>query len=106
MPPSPTKRARRSRRPAGPVKTAFEVSLGRPDVSIGELDSGILWNNTGDMLQLRKKVLLNSGELPAPRVDLGKAFDSSTGVDCEAAHAATGGDYNAHGAMPGGEPGG
>ncbi|HEV3283739.1 MAG TPA: hypothetical protein VG010_06015, partial [Solirubrobacteraceae bacterium] len=33
-----------------PVKTAFEVSLGRPDVSIGELDSGIEWNEAGDML--------------------------------------------------------
>jgi hypothetical protein len=89
-----------------PVKTAFEVSLGRPDVSIGELDSGILWNSAGDMLQLRKKILINAGELPAPRADLTKTFDPSTGVDCEAAHAGTGGDYNAHGAMPGGEPGG
>jgi hypothetical protein len=89
-----------------PVKSAFEVSLGRPDVAIGELDSGILWNKAGDMLQLRKKVLLNSGELPAPQVDLSTTFDSSTGVDCETAHAATGGDYNPHGGMPGGEPGG
>ena len=88
-----------------PVKTAFEVSLGRPDVSIGELDSGIKWNDAGAMLQLRKKVLLNTGELPAPRVDLTKAFDPSTGVNCETAHAGTGGDYNPHGGMPGGEPG-
>jgi hypothetical protein len=88
-----------------PVKTAFEVSLGRPDVSIGELDSGIKWNEAGDMLQLRKKVLLNAGELPAPRVDLAKAFDPSTAVNCETAHAGTGGDYNPHGGMPGGEPG-
>src|ERR1700730_12352120 len=35
-----------------PVKTAFQVSLGRPDVSIGELDSGILWNDRDHMLQL------------------------------------------------------
>ena len=90
----------------GPVKTAFEVSLGRPDVSIGELDSGIKWNDSGDMLQLRKKVLLNAGELPAPRVDISKSFDASTGVDCETAHAGSGGDYNPHGGMPGGEPGG
>jgi hypothetical protein len=60
-----------------PVKTAFEVSLGRPDVSIGELDSGILWNDAGAMTQLRKKVLINAGELPVPRVDLAKAFDPS-----------------------------
>jgi hypothetical protein len=89
-----------------PVKTAFEVSLGRPDVSIGELDSGIKWNDAGDMLRLRKKVLLNPGELPAPRVDLTKAFDPSTGVNCETAHAGTGGDYNPDGGMPGGTPGG
>jgi hypothetical protein len=89
-----------------PVKTAFQVTLGRPDVSIGELDSGIKWNDAGDMTQLRKKVLLNAGELPAPRVDLAKTFDASTGVDCSTAHAGTGGDYNPGGGMPGGTPGG
>jgi Subtilase family len=89
-----------------PVRTAFQVTLGRPDVAIGELDSGIKWNDPGDMTQLRKKVLLNPGELPAPMVDLGKSFDPSTGVDCAAAHAATGGDYNPSGGMPGGTPGG
>ncbi|HWX96796.1 MAG TPA: hypothetical protein VNZ01_08075 [Solirubrobacteraceae bacterium] len=89
-----------------PVKTAFEVSLGRPDVAIGELDSGIKWNEAGDMLQLRRKVLLNAGELPAPRVDMAKSFDPSTQVNCETAQAGAGGDYNPHGGMPGGEPGG
>jgi hypothetical protein len=89
-----------------PVRTGFEVTLGRPDVSIGELDSGILWNNAGDMRQLRAKVLLNAGELPAPKVDMSATFDPSTGVDCEAARAGTGGDYNPAGGMPGGEPGG
>jgi hypothetical protein len=89
-----------------PVKTGFEVTLGRPDVAIGELDSGIKWNDAADMTRLRKKVLLNAGELPAPRVDLSKTFDPSTGVDCETAHAASGGDYNADGGMPGGTPGG
>jgi hypothetical protein len=88
-----------------PVKTGFEVTLGRPDVSIGELDSGIKWNDPGDMMQLRKKVLLNAGELPAPRVDLSTTFDSSTGVDCQTAHAGTGGDYNPNGGVPGGTPG-
>jgi hypothetical protein len=89
-----------------PVKTAFQVSLGRPDVSIGELDSGIKWDDAGDMTQLRKKVLINAGELPAPRVDMTTTFDPTTGVDCATAHAGTGGDYNPHGGMPGGEPGG
>jgi hypothetical protein len=89
-----------------PVKTGFEVSLGRPDVSIGELDSGIKWNDAGDMTQLRRKVLLNAGELPAPRVDMTKTFDASTSVNCETAHAGTGGDFNRYGGMPGGSPGG
>src|SRR5947209_229085 len=89
-----------------PVKTGFEVTVGRPDVSIGELDSGIEWNDAGDMLQLRKKVWINAGELPAPRNDLSTTFDSSTGVNCASARAATGGDFNAHGGMPGGTPGG
>ncbi|HEY4450097.1 MAG TPA: hypothetical protein VGN13_00705 [Solirubrobacteraceae bacterium] len=89
-----------------PVKTAFEVTLGRPDVSIGELDSGIEWNDAGAMQQLRAKVLLNAGELPAPHVDISHTFDPSTGVDCETAHAGTGGDYNPAGGMPGGEVGG
>jgi hypothetical protein len=53
-----------------PTHTAFSVSVGRPDVSIGELDSGIKWNSAGDMSQLRAKVMLNVGELPAPKVDL------------------------------------
>ena len=89
-----------------PLHTGFNVTVGRPDVAIGELDSGIKWNDTGDMRQLRKKVLINAGELPAPRNDLGTTFDSSTGIDCASARAATGGDFDAHGAMPGGTPGG
>jgi hypothetical protein len=89
-----------------PTHTAFSVSVGRPDVAIGELDSGIEWNNAGDMSQLRAKVMLNIGELPAPKVDLSTTFDPSTHVDCAKARAATGGDYDADGAMPGGKPGG
>jgi hypothetical protein len=89
-----------------PTHTAFQVSVGRPDVSIGELDSGILWNNSGDMSSLRAKVMLNVGELPAPKVDMSTTFDASTHADCATARAATGGDYNPAGAMPGGKPGG
>jgi hypothetical protein len=89
-----------------PLHTAFTVTLGRPDVSIAELDSGIEWNNRGAVLLLRGKVLLNPGELPAPRVDLATTFDPSTHVDCATARAATGGDYNADAGMPGGKPGG
>ncbi len=89
-----------------PTHTAFTLSVGRPDVSIGELDSGIEWNNAGDMSSLRAKVMLNVGELPAPRTDLSSTFDPSTHANCATARAATGGDYDVHGAMPGGKPGG
>jgi len=89
-----------------PIHTAFDVTVGRPDVSIAELDSGIEWSSASAMLQLRKKTLLNVGELPAPKVDMSTTFDSSTGVNCATARAATGGDYNPHGNMPGGTPGG
>ncbi len=89
-----------------PIHTAFGVTLGRPDVSIAELDSGIEWNNRGAALLLRSKVLLNAGELPAPKVDMSKTFDPTTHVDCETARAATAGDYDADGGMPGGKPGG
>jgi hypothetical protein len=89
-----------------PTHTAFQVSVGRPDVSIGELDSGIEWNNAGDMSSLRAKVMLNVGELPAPKVDLSTTFDPSTHADCATARAASGGDYDAAAGMPGGKPGG
>ena len=79
-----------------PIHTAFQSTLGRPDVLISELDSGIEWNDKGAMIAVRKKIWLNAGELPAPRDDLASTFDPSTGVDC-AAHAGAvgaGGDYN------------
>src|SRR5579884_570335 len=89
-----------------PIRTAFEVTLGRPDVLIAELDSGIEWNDVGAMIAVRKKIWLNPGELPAPRDDLQRTFDPSTGVDCGAHYGAVGagGDYNPAGARPG--PGG
>jgi hypothetical protein len=42
--------------PGSPVRTAFEVAVGRPDVSIGELDSAIEWGDPGDMSRLRGQV--------------------------------------------------
>jgi hypothetical protein len=93
--------------PAGtPVKTAFEQTLGRPDVVISVLDSGIKWNDQSSMVDLRKKVWLNAGELPAPKVDLTQPFDPSTGVNCQAHQGAVGagGDYNRRGGKAG--PGG
>jgi hypothetical protein len=82
-----------------PVQTAFEVTLGRPDVLISELDSGIKWNDAGAMTAVRKKIWLNAGELPAPRDDMAQTFDPSTGVNCAAHYGAVGqgGDYNAQG---------
>jgi hypothetical protein len=90
--------------PAGsPVNTGFQVTLGRPEVVISVLDSGIEWNDQGAMVALRKKVWLNAGELPAPRVDMHQTFDPSTGVDCSAHFGAVGagGDYNRGGGKPG-----
>jgi hypothetical protein len=82
-----------------PVHTAFETTLGRPDVLISELDSGIEWNDAGAMTAVRKKIWLHAGELPAPRDDVAQTFDPSTGVDCAAHSGAVGqgGDYNSHG---------
>ncbi len=48
---------------------AWKRSVGRPDVEIAILDTGIRWNNA----QLRKKVALNEGELPVPQTAGGAA---------------------------------
>ncbi len=79
----------------GPVHTAWEVSTGRPDVVIDVLDSGIEWNDKSAMTDLRDKVHLNQGELPAPRHDLQTSL--VPGQSCARFHNATGGDYNRHG---------
>jgi hypothetical protein len=79
----------------GPVHTAWQVTTGRPDVAIAVLDSGVEWNNQGAMSDLRDKIRLNQGELPAPRHDLTTAL--VPGLDCSRFRAAGGGDFNAHG---------
>jgi hypothetical protein len=86
-----------------PVHTAFEVTLGRPDVLIASLDSGIEWNNSGAMTALRKKIYINPGELPAPKDDMMSTFDPSTGVDCATHFGAVGagGNYDPSGGTPG-----
>ncbi|MFL5886664.1 MAG: S8 family serine peptidase, partial [Thermoleophilaceae bacterium] len=48
--------------------TAWETTTGRPDVTIAVLDSGIKWNDHNAMVDLRRKVRLNKGELPFPEV--------------------------------------
>ena len=61
--------------------TAWKTTTGRPDVTIAVLDSGIEWNNRGAMLDLRRKVRLNTKELPIPGRDRpGPPLED--GVDC------------------------
>ncbi len=73
--------------------TAFKLTLGRPDVAIAVLDSGIKWNDAGAMSDLRDKVRLNAGELPPPRHDLATAISEPDRNDCAAFTAA----YDANG---------
>src|SRR5215467_9217050 len=64
------------------VDLAWQVTTGRPDVLIAVLDSGIRWDDTGAMRDLRRKVHLNRGELPLPRDAAGHTkpeSQSSTG---------------------------
>jgi hypothetical protein len=49
------------------AKTAWNLTTGRPDVTIAVLDSGIKWNDAGAMGDLRRKVRLNTAELPLPQ---------------------------------------
>ena len=51
------------------VKTAWQTTTGRPDVTLAILDSGIKWNDPGAMQDLRTKFRLNKGELPQPQSD-------------------------------------
>ncbi len=48
------------------VDKAWQITTGRPDVVVAILDSGIMWNDVGDMSDLAAKVHLNSAELPLP----------------------------------------
>jgi hypothetical protein len=79
----------------GPIHTAWEVTTGRPDVVIDVLDSGIEWNDMGAMTDLRDKIHLNRGELPAPKHDLQTSLVA--GQDCAKFRNATGSDFNPRG---------
>ena len=81
----------------GAIHTAWEVTTGRPDVTIAVLDSGIEWNDAAAMNDLRAKVRLNQGELPAPRHDLTTSLVA--GTRCASLRAATGGDHNPRGQL-------
>jgi hypothetical protein len=63
------------------VPTAWKVTTGRPDVVIAVHDSGIKWNDTGAMKNLRRKTWLEAGELPAPRVDRTQSLDDEVRCD-------------------------
>ncbi|MDQ6936808.1 MAG: S8 family serine peptidase [Actinomycetota bacterium] len=81
-----------------PVKTAFEVSTGNPDVHIAVLDSGIEWNRPDVMANEADKVWLNTGELPAPRHDLATPLAPLPGArTCASLGNARGGDYDRYG---------
>jgi hypothetical protein len=79
--------------PNASVDTAWQTTVGRPDVAIAVLDSGIKWNERDTMSDLRKKVRLNKGELPAPNHD-GPALESA---NC--ASYGSGNDQNGDGAF-------
>jgi hypothetical protein len=70
-----------------PVHTAWNVTTGRPDVSIAVLDSGIEWDNREAMMDLRHKIRLNRGELPIPNHRRTVALDTGPDgkpIDCGA----------------------
>jgi hypothetical protein len=49
------------------IDKAWQITTGRPDVVIAVLDSGIKWNDVGDMNDLAAKVHLNAAERRSPR---------------------------------------
>ena len=78
--------------PSPTVDTAWQTTVGRPEVTISVLDSGIRWDERNTMLDLRKKIRLTKGELPTPNHD-GPALEP--GVNC--ATYGTGNDQNGDG---------
>src|SRR5205085_5619887 len=60
--------------------TAWPITVGRPDVEIAVMDSGIRWNKDDEIRDLRFKVHLNRGELPVPDHAAGSPLVS--GVNC------------------------
>ncbi len=63
------------------AETAFQITTGRPDVTIAILDSGVKWNDAGAMTDLRAKTRVSTGEAPKPRND-GLATANEAGEDC------------------------
>jgi len=63
------------------LPTGWQVTTGRPDVTIATLDSGIKWNEYSAMNDLRFKTRVNRGEVPRPRND-GLTTPNERGEDC------------------------
>ncbi len=61
------------------VDLAWQVTTGRPDVTIAILDSGIKWNDVGAMGDLAHKVRLNRNELPLPQNAAGRTKPNAGG---------------------------
>lgn len=68
------------------IDKAFQLSVGRYDVPIAVVDSGIRWRAT----ELTPKTLLNRGELPSPRNAQGQACSNE---DCNGDGYLTVADY-------------
>jgi hypothetical protein len=60
--------------------TAWQITTGRPDVTLAVLDSGIEWDSASAMADLRFKTRLNQGELPVPNHL--RSTPLATGADC------------------------
>jgi hypothetical protein len=75
--------------------TAVEVTLGRPDVTIAVMDSGIKWNDAGAMADLRNKIRINKDELPAPETAPGTpcSTPATDPYDCDDNGVVTVDDY-------------
>lgn len=70
---------------------AWKLTRGQPDVTVAILDTGIKWDNRG----VRRKIALNSGELPTPAVD--RTNSTEPGQSCSTYTAAD--DANGDGAF-------
>jgi hypothetical protein len=78
-----------------PVKTAFEVSTGNPDVKIAVLDSGIEWNDPGIMDSEADKIWINTASVPAPEHSLKTPLAAlPDGYTCQTMSNPRGGNYN------------
>ena len=66
----------------GRSTAAWELTTGRPDVTIAVLDSGIEWNDAGAMNDLRFKTRINRGEVPLPRTTTARRRRRRASTDC------------------------